>query len=119
MDNRIAKLAEEIREEVTLIRHDIHQHPETGYNENRTAGVIRAFLDEIGVSHEKCSETGTFAVLGSGKGHVVGLRADIDALPMPDLSGLPYASVNEGVAHACGHDKMIYYLVVLFILSES
>lgn len=111
MNNRIAKLAEEIREKVTLIRHDIHQHPETGYNENRTAGVIRAFLEKTGVSCEKCSETGTFAVFGSGKGHVVGLRADIDALSMPDLSGLPYASVNEGVAHACGHDGHIAILL--------
>ena len=104
MNSRIAQLSEDIHEKVTLIRHDIHQHPEISYTESRTAGVIEAFLDEIGISHQRCTDTGVIGVIGTGDDHVVGLRSEIDALEMPDLSGLPYASVNEGIAHACGHD---------------
>ena len=104
MDYSIAGLSEEIIEKVTLIRHDIHQHPETGHNEFRTAEIVEAFLDEIDVGHTRCTDTGVVASIGSGNGHNVALRADIDALPMPECSGIPYASVNEGFAHACGHD---------------
>ena len=111
MDSRIAQLSEEIREKVTLIRHDIHSHPEICFQESRTAGVIEAFLEESGVPHERCTDTGVVAVIGKGNGHIVGLRSDIDALNMPDLSGLPYASEYEGVCHACGHDGHIAILL--------
>jgi len=104
MNDRIVELAKKITGQVTEIRRDLHKHPETAYEEARTAGVIASFLDDIGIPNERCTDTGVVGIVGSGSGHVVGLRADIDALPMPDLSGLPYASVNEGVAHACGHD---------------
>lgn len=110
MNDRIEKLAKEITHQVTEVRHNIHRHPETAYNEKRTAAVISAFLDEIGVAHEQCTETGVVGIIGSG-GRVVALRADIDALPMPDRSGLPYASENEGVAHACGHDGHVAILL--------
>lgn len=103
MKDRIEKLAREIAQKVTDIRRDIHRHPETAYNEKRTASVISAFLKEIGVAHEACTETGVVGLVGTG-GRTVALRADTDALPMPDLSGLPYASEYKGVAHACGHD---------------
>ncbi|MBT4482847.1 MAG: amidohydrolase [Candidatus Latescibacteria bacterium] len=111
MENRIASLSEDILEKITLIRHDIHQHPEIAYQESRTAETIETFLDESDIPHERCTDTGIVSVIGSGSGHVVGLRSDMDALSMPDLSGLPYASVNEGVAHACGHDGHIAILL--------
>ncbi len=104
MKDRIAELTGNIQSRITDIRHDLHMHPETAYTEKRTVEVIRSFLEETGVPNESCSETGVTALIGSGAGQVVALRADIDALPMPDLSGLPWASVNEGVCHACGHD---------------
>jgi len=104
MNNRIKKLAEEIKEHIILIRHDIHQHPETAYREKRTAQVIETFLDEIGVPSQRCAGTGVAAVIGSKEDHVIGLRSEMDALPTPDLSGLPYSSVNNGISHACGHD---------------
>jgi len=104
MNERIAKLAGEITPRLVPIRHDLHHHPEIRFREFRTAGVIDAFLDDNGVSHERCTETGVVALIGPQKGRVVALRADIDALPMPDRSGLPYASVNENTCHACGHD---------------
>ncbi|MFC1528309.1 M20 family metallopeptidase [Candidatus Latescibacterota bacterium] len=111
MDNRIAALSEDILERIILIRHDIHQHPEIGYQESRTAEVIETFLDETGIFHERCTDTGVVAVIGSGNGHVVGLRSEVDGLSMPDLSGLPYTSVNKGFAHACGHDGHIAILL--------
>ncbi len=111
MNNQLNKLSEKIREKVTLIRHDIHQHPETAYIESRTAGVIEKFLDDIGVTSKRYAGTGVTAVVGSGNGHVVGLRSEMDALPVSDLSGVPYSSVNEGISHACGHDGHIAILL--------
>lgn len=111
MNNTIAELAGKISERITTIRHDIHQHPEIGRKEFRTAGVIASFLDEIGVSHTRCTETGVVALIGSGEGRVIALRGDMDALSMPDSSGLMYASVNEGLAHACGHDGHVAVLL--------
>ncbi|MFC1650489.1 M20 family metallopeptidase [Candidatus Latescibacterota bacterium] len=111
MNEQIEKLAGKIAEKVTLIRHDIHQHPETAYKETRTSKTIRAFLDEIGVASKVYGGTGVAAVIGSGDGHVVALRSEMDALPTKDLAGLPYSSVNDGVAHACGHDGHIAILL--------
>ena len=111
MNKQIKKLAEEIKENIILIRHDIHQHPETAYKETRTAQVIEQFLDEIGVPSQGCAGTGVVAVIGSQEPHVIGLRSEMDALPSPDLSGLPYSSVNNGISHACGHDGHIAILL--------
>ena len=111
MKDRIEKLTAEILAKAIEIRHDIHQHPEIAYEEYRTADVIEAFLTEAGIPNERCTDTGVIGMIGSGDGPVVGLRSETDALAMPDLSGLPYASVNEGVAHACGHDGHIAILL--------
>ncbi|MFC1606503.1 M20 family metallopeptidase [Candidatus Latescibacterota bacterium] len=110
MDN-ITSLIGNIITRVLDIRHDIHQHPEVGLTEHRTAGVIEGFLDEIGVAHERCTETGVVAHIGSSGGRVVALRADMDALAMPENSGQQHASVNDGVAHACGHDGHVAMLL--------
>lgn len=111
MEERIAKLAQEIAGKAAEIRHDLHRHPEIAYDEKRTSGVIMDYLNSIGVPNERCTETGVVGTVGAVGGRTVALRADIDALPMPDLSGLPYASENTGVAHACGHDGHIAILL--------
>ena len=111
MKYKIAELSDRIHKRVTDIRHDIHQHPETAYHETRTAKVIEAFLGENGINYKRCAGTGVTAVIGSEKGHIVGLRSEMDALSTQDLTGLPYASVNEGTAHACGHDGHIAILL--------
>lgn len=111
MHNKIFELSLKIIEKMIIIRHDIHKHPETGYNEKRTAGVIETFLDEIGVPHKRYAGTGVTGIIGKGKGRTVALRSEMDALPTLDLSGLPYASVNNGTAHACGHDGHIAILL--------
>ncbi|TIX61550.1 MAG: amidohydrolase, partial [Mesorhizobium sp.] len=93
--------------EVIAWRHHIHSNPELGFDENETARFIaeklRAFgFDEV---HEGIGGTGVVGVLRNGAGtRAIGLRAELDALPVVERTGLPYASRNEGVMHACGHD---------------
>lgn len=91
---------------------DLHQHPELSHQERRTAGVIAARLRESGLTvHEGVGGTGVVGVLGNGDGPRVLLRADIDALPVTEATGLPYASSQEGVMHACGHDVHVTCLL--------
>ena len=83
-----------------------HSHPELAYEERETTAKIREVLDEAGIPVlDSGLETGLIAVIEGGKpGPVIGLRADIDALPVQEESGLPYASCHPGRMHACGHD---------------
>jgi hippurate hydrolase len=86
-------------------RRDLHRHPETGWNEARTAGRIEQRLAELGLSTRRVRGTGILAeVPGQGGGARIALRADIDALPITEETGLTFASENAGVMHACGHD---------------
>ena len=87
-------------------RHDIHAHPELAYEETRTAARVAGLLREFGVDEvvEGVGGTGVVGVLRNGAGPAVGLRADMDALPIVEETGLPYASTRPGVMHACGHD---------------
>lgn len=87
------------------LRHDLHRHPELMYQEERTAGVVRDELTRLGIAWQACAGTGTIARLADGAlGRHVALRADLDALPLTESTGLPYASVHPGLMHACGHD---------------
>ena len=87
-------------------RRHLHKYPELSLKEYKTAEYIRRQLVEFGLEYVAVGETGTFAVIegGKGQGRRVLLRADIDALPMEEKTGLPFKSVHEGVMHACGHD---------------
>ena len=87
------------------IRRDIHRHPELGYREERTASVIERCLDELGIAHHRLAGTGVVGLIeGAGSGKCVGLRADIDALPLQDAKTGELCSITPGVMHACGHD---------------
>jgi amidohydrolase len=84
---------------------DLHQHPELSLQEFRTAGVLADALRPLGYEVTTgVGGTGVVGVLRNGDGPVVMLRADIDALPVQEATGLPYASTQRGVTHACGHD---------------
>ncbi len=97
--------AKGLQEELVAIRRDIHAHPELGSREVRTTARIQAYLEGLGIEVKPCVETGVLGVLYGGKpGRTIGLRADIDALPIQEETGLPFASQNAGVMHACGHD---------------
>ncbi|MBR4969950.1 MAG: amidohydrolase [Alistipes sp.] len=87
-------------------RRELHRHPEISFEEVQTAQYIEKCLTEAGISHSRIAETGVLAKI-EGKGDLsraIVLRADIDALPIEEQSGLEYASENKGVMHACGHD---------------
>jgi hippurate hydrolase len=94
--------------DLTAIRQDIHAHPELGFEEVRTAGIVAEKLRAYGVDevHEGLGGTGVVGIIkGAGGGNRrVGLRADMDALPIVEDSGVPYTSTNPGRMHACGHD---------------
>ena len=83
----------------------LHRCPELGRKEHRTAKLIRERLEALGIPYTPLADTGTMAVIHGGRpGRTIGFRADIDALPIEEDSGLPYASQVPGVMHACGHD---------------
>lgn len=92
--------------EIIALRHDLHRHPELAFREKRTAGVIARFLLSYGYTvHEGIGGTGVVATLKRGRSaRRLGLRADFDALPIAEQTGVPFASENPGVMHACGHD---------------
>ena len=86
-------------------RRDVHMHPELGYAEHRTTARIAEELTAAGLRPMPLPKgTGLICEVGCGDGPVVALRADIDALPLPDEKDVPYRSTVPGVAHACGHD---------------
>lgn len=87
------------------LRHEIHAHPELGFEEFKTsAQVIRCLRDWGYEVHQGLGETGVVGTLRNGEGPAIGLRADMDALPIHETTGLPWASQVEGKMHACGHD---------------
>ncbi|MBM2294400.1 amidohydrolase [Sulfitobacter pseudonitzschiae] len=94
--------------ELTEIRRDFHAHPELGFEETRTAAIVAEKLRAYGVDevHEGLGGTGVIGLIkGQGGGNRrVGLRADMDALPIEEASGVAYSSTNPGRMHACGHD---------------
>lgn len=91
---------------------DLHRHPELAFEETRTAGEAARRLGSYGYEVTTgIAGTGVTGVLRNGEGPVVLLRADMDALPVRELSGLPYASTADGVMHACGHDVHVTCLL--------
>ena len=103
--NRFADL----HAEITEWRRDIHAHPELRFEEHRTAQKVADLLTTFGCDEvvPGIGQTGVVGVIhgrSQGSGKVIGFRADMDALPIPETTGLPHASTNAGVMHACGHD---------------
>ncbi|MBT6176075.1 MAG: amidohydrolase [Deltaproteobacteria bacterium] len=95
-----------LEDEIVATRRDIHKHPELSFKEFRTAKLVSERLQSLGIEvREQVGKTGVVGTLCGGKeGPTVALRADMDALPMQETSDVPYASIHEGVMHACGHD---------------
>jgi len=92
--------------ELTAFRQDLHAHPELGMAEFRTAEKVASALEALGIEvHRGVGGTGVVGVLRNGSGNrAIGLRADMDALPMEELNDVPYRSTVKGAMHACGHD---------------
>jgi Metal-dependent amidase/aminoacylase/carboxypeptidase len=102
--NRVA----EFQPEIAAWRRDLHAHPEVLFDVHRTAGIVAAKLAEFGCDGvvSGIGRTGVVGIIkGRGTGtRTIGLRADMDALPMTEKTGLPHASTIAGKMHACGHD---------------
>lgn len=113
LDDRLRDDAESISAELTRLRHELHQRPEIGLDLPRTQGIVLRELEdlplEVSVGGAVSSVTGVLR--GSHPGPAVLLRADMDALPIGEQTGLPYVSRVEGVMHACGHDLHTAMLV--------
>lgn len=94
--------------EIQKIRQTIHAYPELGFQEHQTAALVASYLERLGLEvHRHIGQTGVVGVLvgsKSGPARAIGLRADMDALPIQEQTGLPYASTRSGQMHACGHD---------------
>ena len=94
-----------LRDEMTGWRRDFHRHPEVGFAVERTAAAVERILRESGVETRRVADVGVVGILRRGTGGgMIGLRADMDALPIPEGNTFPHRSSNEGRMHACGHD---------------
>lgn len=93
-------------EHLVALRRDLHAHPELGFQEQRTSDIVANFLKQLGIEvHRGIGKTGVVGILKKGSSErMIGLRADMDALPMQDQSGTEWQSRAEQVSHACGHD---------------
>ena len=105
-DATVAALSEEYLSQVVEWRRRIHAHPELGFQEFRTTELSARVLESLGLDVRKdIATTGLTATLWGGRpGPTVALRADMDALPITEDTGLPFASSVKGRMHACGHD---------------
>lgn len=103
---RLGTLLPDVVARITGVRQDLHAHPELAFNEVRTSAVVADYLRRIGLEvHEGLARTGVVACLKAGSStRAIGLRADMDALPLPELNAFSHRSRHEGRMHACGHD---------------
>lgn len=109
----VKKEVQELQSELISLRRDFHRHPELGYQEHRTSGIVYDYLDSLGLEVKRVTRTGVVGLLrGSAGERTVLLRADMDALPQEERTGVPYMSVNKGIMHACGHDGHTAMLLV-------
>lgn len=105
LSNSRPNIEEDTIARMTAWRHDFHAHPETGFEEVRTSGIVAEVLDRLGIEvHRGLAKTGVVGTLRNGDGPVIGLRADMDALDMTEISDKPYRSTVPGKMHGCGHD---------------
>ena len=100
------QIADDLKQRMGVWRRDIHQHAEIAFQEHRTAGLVAKHLNQLGLEvHTGLGGTGVVGVLRSGtSAEAIALRADMDALPMNEATKKPYASINQGCFHGCGHD---------------
>ena len=118
---RITEEAERAFPKMVEIRRDLHAHPELSFQETRTSDKVASVLEGLGLEVKRnIATTGLIGLLrGASDGPTIALRADMDALPISEKTGLAFASKNSGVMHACGHDgHMAMLLGAAMILTE-
>ncbi|GAA1853164.1 amidohydrolase [Myceligenerans crystallogenes] len=104
LTKRVVQLAGELQDELVAFRRDVHAHPELSRQESRTTTAVAERLRAAGLAPRLLDGTGLVCDIGPDTDGRTGLRADLDALPLQDTSGVPFASTVPGAAHACGHD---------------
>ncbi|MFN2362818.1 MAG: M20 family metallopeptidase, partial [Halarsenatibacteraceae bacterium] len=113
MKERIIELADRIEAEMIGWRREIHMNPELGFEEEETAELISRVLTELEIPHQTgIAGTGVVGLIGDS-GPVIGIRADMDALPIQEQGDKEYISKNDGKMHACGHDGHVATLLGL------
>src|SRR5687767_14402305 len=118
---RIGAIAEKLAPQLAELRRRLHQHPELAFEEHETAKAVAGFLTKLNIPFKAgVGKTGVVAILeGAKPGRTIGIRADMDALPIHEQTGLPFASKLPGKMHACGHDvHTVIALGVAAVLSE-
>ncbi len=102
----VEKIVKELAPKVREIRRILHQYPELSGKEFETNKIVCQYLEQYGIEYQNnIAETGVVAIVrGASSGKTVGVRADMDALPVEETNEGPFRSVNQGVMHACGHD---------------
>jgi amidohydrolase len=113
----IMKALDSKKDRIIAIRRYLHQHPELSFHEEETAKYINNFYTDVPVDSIETDFGGQRGIVvtikGAKPGKTIAIRADFDALPIKEETGLPFASLNEGVMHACGHDGHTAYMLVL------
>lgn len=110
----ILQEAKQIEATILSHRRHIHQHPEPSFREHNTSKYIADYLTKLNISHHYLCDTGIVALIGDAsqhQGRCVAFRAELDALPITENTGLPFASASPGLMHACGHDMHIAMLL--------
>ncbi|WP_298253590.1 amidohydrolase [uncultured Arthrobacter sp.] len=116
--SRVGVALEPLLGGLTELRREFHRHPELSFREQLTTELIVARLERAGLAPQRLTGTGVFVDIGRGP-LALGLRADIDALPISEETGLAYSSENQGIAHSCGHDiHTTVMLGVALVLAE-
>ncbi len=100
------------KDEIIAMRRDFHMHPELGYEEVRTSGIVKDYLGDLGIETKIMAKTGVVGYLNNGGEKTIAIRADMDALPIQEESNVPYKSKVPGKMHACGHDAHTAMLLV-------
>ena len=111
-----------LKDELIALRRDFHQHPELGFEEFRTGKIVADYLENLGIEVQRnVAKTGVIGLLkGKYPGKTIGLRTDMDALPLEEQTDLEFKSQNEGVMHGCGHDgHLAMMLIAAKILSTK
>lgn len=116
LDQLMEKI-EQKKDRIIEIRRYLHEHPELSFQEEQTAKYIADFYKDVSVDSVETNFGGERGIVvtikGSKPGKTIAIRADFDALPIKEETGLPFASKNEGVMHACGHDGHTAYMLIL------
>jgi amidohydrolase len=109
----IQQVIQELEDELINLRRDFHAHPELGFEEVRTSGIVESYLQDLGIPTRRVTRTGVVGLIeGKSQTPVLMLRADMDALPVQEENEIPYQSRTPGVMHACAHDAHTAILLI-------